>query len=152
MRLIFVLKLYELSRLTTLYSEIEEFFAERLLAAAHPDATSVVYDVVQAFHDTAASQAAFAFVNCAIGLEDGLFDTTPKTREISRTIFKATALFSANMFAAEFLLGRPVTCRNVFNIWRQTHNPVFFARRSKKGGGPKSPFIVSLFGLVLYRS
>ena len=52
MQLIFVLKLYELSRLTTLYSEIEEFFAERLLAAAHPDATSVVYDVVQAFHDT----------------------------------------------------------------------------------------------------
>ena len=129
----------QLFNLPTHYSDIEEFFAERLFSTAMPDATSVIYDVVKAFDDAAASQAAFAFVNCAFGLEDGLFDKTPETVEISRAIFKATALFSADMFAAESLLGRPVTCSDVFDIWRQTHDPVFLPAAAKKEGDRSPP-------------
>ena len=121
------------------HSEIEEFFVEELLKSEPVCATAAIFTTTRAFKTAFASSAVFAFVNAAISFEGELFEETKSTADLIAQVYKASALFSVDMFAAETLLQRRITCGDVYDIWRQTHDPVFLPAVATKKEGDRSP-------------
>ena len=124
---------------TSVHTEIEEFFVEELLSTVQPSATAAIFATTISYKTAFASSAVYAFVNAAITFESELFQQTRATHDLINQVYKASALFSVDMFAAETLLRRQITCGDVYDIWRQTHDPIFLPNRHIKKEGDRSP-------------
>ncbi|MEO3417413.1 hypothetical protein AAFO92_22370 [Roseovarius sp. CAU 1744] len=106
-------------------SLIEEFVAERSLSMERAPPNVVIGEAVRKFPNAPALEAAFACICVASALEQPV--TLSKEIDVDFIIglYRAIAVFSADVYAVEKLYGPTPTCSRVLEFWVQTDERFF---------------------------
>lgn len=104
---------------------IEEFVASLICANKNISAPSTVASAVINHPLSPAIDAAFAFVSVASALEEPTFQSTEENARYCSALYRATAIFIADIYALEKISGRSPTCKQVFKFWRKSGETFF---------------------------
>ena len=110
---------------------VEEFVAELVVSQERSSPNVIIAEAVKKFPNAPALETTFAFTCVASALERPM--VLPKDMEESfiAGLYRAIAVFSADIYAVERLRGPRPTCSNIQEFWAETSEE-FFAGQSQK--------------------
>lgn len=109
--------------------EIEEYFVTELLKSSSVRIEHAIFDSVSHYPMSFASEAVFAFVSAAAAFENPILEVPDHLIHASSKIYAAVALLSADIYAAETLFQRRVSCHDIVEIWLRTNDRYFTAEK-----------------------
>lgn len=107
---------------------LEEFVAEFLTSGKNPSAAVAIAIAVTKFPKCPAIEAAFAFTSVASALEKPLFQYTADDEALAKNMYRAIAVFAADIYGAEKLTGPSARCSDVYSFWLASEDRFFVDR------------------------
>lgn len=106
---------------------IEEFIAELIISNEKTSMQVAIASTVERFANSPAIDATFAFVSMASTLEQPIFKYTDNDNKLAMEMYRAIAMFTADIYAVEKLSGPSPTCSQISDFWVETKE-AFFTR------------------------
>ena len=105
--------------------KIEEFVAELIVSNESTSMWAAIAATVTKFPNSPALDAAFAFTSVASALERPFFSFTDNDKKRAAEMYRAMALFVADIYAVEKLYGPSPTCAQISDFWAKTGETLF---------------------------
>lgn len=108
---------------------IEEFFAEYIVSRSEPSVRDAIAATVKKFPMATAACVAFAFVSIASSLESPIVKGKENNEKLSAELYRAIAVFVADIYAVEELYGAPAICAHIFDFWMESEDTFFYKEK-----------------------